>query len=85
MANTAVLANPSPKESVTLEYLKNIWILFYRHGVNPHCQKGFYHNGDIYAANKRAKEHCDVMGYRFIFVRPLIVDIDEEEKIKMQS
>jgi len=63
---------------------KNVYILFYRHGMNPHCQKGFSHDGDIKSAVQRAQRHCEVMGYRYIFVRPFISDIDEEEKYKLE-
>ena len=63
---------------------KNMYILFYRHGMNPQCTKGFYCNGDIKAAVQRAQRHCEIMGYRYIFVRPFVSDIEEEEKYKLE-
>lgn len=63
---------------------KNMYILFYRHGMNPGCSKGFISNGDIKAAVQRAQRHCEIMGYRYIFVRPFVSDIDEEEKYKLE-
>jgi hypothetical protein len=61
-----------------------IYTLFYRHGMNPQCQKGFVHEGDIKSAVQRAQRHCEVMNYRYIFVRPFVSDIDEEEKYKLE-
>jgi hypothetical protein len=63
---------------------ESIYLLFYRHGLNPQCQKGFTLRGDLRSATERAKRHCEAMGYRYIFVRPLICDIDLEEKQKIE-
>lgn len=67
---------PGPPQRRVLQ----MYTLFFRHGVNPRCEKGFLHEGGFLAARQRAFEHCERMGYRFIFVRPLIVDLDEEER-----
>lgn len=56
------------------------YTLTYRVGVMSHCEKGFTHKGDLRSAIVRAREHCERMGYTFKFCRPLIVDLDEEEK-----
>lgn len=61
-----------------------LYVLFYRHGVNPGCQKGFKHNGDLRSAVERAKKHCEIMNYRYVFVRPMICDLVAEEKQKME-
>ncbi len=31
-------------------------------------------------AVERAKRHCDMMRYKFLWARPFVVDLDEEEK-----
>lgn len=67
-------------EHIPGEPVPTAYTLFYRHGVNPKCEKGFMHIGDIRSANQRAQVHCKIMGYTFIFVRPLIVDLESEEK-----
>jgi hypothetical protein len=54
--------------------------LTYRVGFQAHCEKGFMHQGDLKSAIVRAREHCERMGYTFKFCRPLIVDLDEDEK-----
>lgn len=70
------------KESMTPEKEDQVYILFYRHGMNPQCQKGFTFNGDLKAAVERAKQHCQRMGYRYIFVRPLVSNLEDDEKYK---
>lgn len=62
------------------EYFTGLWILFFRHGVQATLQKVFYHAGDLVSAQKRARDHCYAMGYRYIYIRPLVVDIDGEEE-----
>ena len=59
--------------------LANVWTLYYRHGVNPGCFKTFYHEGDMRSAIVRIQKHCAVMGYRYVYIRPFMVDIDKEE------
>lgn len=71
--------------AVAVPVKESTYILFYRHGMNPQCQKGFKLNGDLRAAVDRAKKHCEVMGYRYIFVRPLVCDLEAEEKQKTSS
>lgn len=73
----------APKEEIKAvkpgQPLPSAYLMFFRHGVQVRCEKGFMHVGDIRSANKRAQEHCKIMGYTFIFVRPLIIDLDAEE------
>lgn len=58
---------------------KGMWILFYRHGMNSTLQKNFTLDAPLLKAVERAKEHCKVMNYKYIFIRPLICNLDEEE------
>jgi len=57
------------------------YILFYRQGNNPHPQFFlFYHpSGEIRQVVDRIKKHCELMNYRFVNVRPFIVDLDAVE------
>lgn len=59
------------------------WTLFYRFGNRPVIEKHFFFDGDLMAARKRGIQHCDVMGYIFIFVRPFIVDLTYQESMKV--
>lgn len=67
------------------EHLSHLWIMFYRHGMNANLTKGFYFAGDILAARNRAIKHCQVMGYRFIFIRPMVVNLEREEEYKLKG
>jgi hypothetical protein len=55
------------------------YYMHYRHGMNSKLEKYFKHKGDLISARKRAQEHCEVMGYRLIWVRPLFINLEEEE------
>jgi len=61
----------------------NLYIFYYRHGVNPGLQKIFFHKGTFATAKKRAEQHCGIMGYKFIWIRPFIVDLDVEEATQL--
>lgn len=69
----------TPQETINA-VLDQIYLMVYRHGHNPMCYKGFRHKGDLKSARNRAFKHGDVMGYRNIWVMPLCVDLDAEEK-----
>lgn len=57
------------------------WTLYYRYSNIPQITKGFKLDGSMKDAIKRAQDHCKTMGYHFICVRPLIVDLDHQEKM----
>ncbi len=63
----------------------NLWTMFYRHGMNANLTKGFYFKGNVHEAKKRALDHCQIMGYKFIFVRPLVIDLKSEEEYKLRG
>ena len=50
----------------------------YKHSA-PQCLV-FDHKGDLRSAKERFGIHCQRMGYRYIQVRPFIVDLDDREK-----
>lgn len=60
------------------------WTLYYRHGMNATLSKNFCYNGNMAEARKRAEQHCKIMGYKFIFIRPMICDIESEEAYKLK-
>lgn len=64
--------------------LDEVWTLYYRHGMSAENRKNFHFKGTLKEARLRAERHCAVMGYRFHFLRPLIVDIDYEERWKSE-
>ena len=78
-----VAASGSPKAVRT--NLSNYWTMYYRHGMNANLQKNFYFEGTLVQAQLRAREHCDVMGYKFIWVRPLVCNIEEEEAYRKRG
>ena len=45
-------------------------------------EKIFIFKGGLKDAELRGRKHCDVMGYRFGIVRPAIVDLEHQEKLK---
>jgi len=64
------------------QHFTNLWTLHFRHGMNPGLTKNFFHEGDLESAQLRARKHCEIMGYRYIFVRPMVIDIEAEEEYK---
>jgi len=74
-----VISNNSSKQ------LPRMWTLYYRYGTVPQLQKTFIHEGDLLAAINRAREHCVKMGYRFICVRPFLIDLEEQEQRRLKG
>jgi hypothetical protein len=69
----------------TPQHFANLWTIHYRHGMNATLSKNFFYDGDLNGAIARAQEHCKIMNYKYIFLRPLIVDIDKEEEYKLKG
>lgn len=65
---------------------KFLYTLYYRQSSNPFPNTvSFYHQSkDMKSVSERAKRHCEVMGYRFVYVKPAIIDLDKEENYLMQ-
>jgi hypothetical protein len=63
-----------------------LYTLYYRQGANPHPNfVSFYlHTKDMKVVAERAKRHCEVMNYRFVYVKQAIIDLDREENILLQ-
>lgn len=56
--------------------------LYYHYKASVPLTIHFEFDGDLRAAALRGLEHCKKMNYRFIKVRPLIVDLDLREQRK---
>ena len=54
--------------------------LTYRDGYKPPQEKIFRFAGDLKAATERARKHCVLMGYVYIYTAPFVVDLDAQEK-----
>lgn len=87
MANSSSITGTSsitPIPAAADTVFKNkerIYILHFRQG-NQVQIKHFNFTGNLKDAAERAKIHCERMGYRFIFVRPFVVDLDHQESMK---
>ena len=55
------------------------FILYYHFRAAKPLDLVFTFDGNLPEAIERGKKHCTVMNYRFIKVRPFIVDLDERE------
>lgn len=81
---TIPLKDLKPKDYTNVK-LNEVWVMFYRHGMSYLNWKFFHFKGTLEEAKKRAERHAQIMGYtRGCFVRPLIVDIDFEERWKQE-
>lgn len=56
-----------------------LYILNYRHGLNPNCIKYFRFSGSVKDAMRRGVKHCEVMGYSNPFVRPFLSNLENDE------
>jgi hypothetical protein len=78
------LATPEKSTIATNdEPLVGLYTLFFRYNTNFLQNKNFRFNGTLRQATERARRHCEIMGYKFHFVQPLISDFDREEKYKL--
>ena len=60
------------------------YFMYENRRTEPKC-KTFAFNGMLHDAIHRFSKHCGVMGYRFISVRPFMVDLDEQEQRKLSN
>ena len=78
-------ATESKKNVLFKEGEPRIWALYYMFGTSSPQQKLFSFDGDMQGATMRARKHCEIMHYRFIRVRPGIVDLDYQESQYMNG
>ncbi len=83
--NPAMIASATP--NLPERKGETLYILYYRQGSNPHPQfLFFYHpSSDMKIIAERAKKHCDFMSFRFVYVRPAIVNLEASEVASAQG
>ena len=69
------------KESIKERY----YILYYHFPHSKIESKVFGHSGNLTSAIIRGRDHCEVMNYRFIKVRPFIVNLDDQERRRLEN
>jgi len=69
-------------EKTSIINTKKLWTLYYHFGNTIPQTLNFPFDGSMSEAAQRAREHCVIMGYRFIKIRPFIVDFDDRERRK---
>ena len=65
-----------------------LYRLYFRTGNNPYTQDTFFWHKtgkDMRQIVDRCKRYCDNMGLRFVNVRPAILDLDREERLRNQA
>lgn len=69
-----------PGEIIPSNTYSNIWVMHYFKGGSPNQIKNFVHVGDFRSALNTARDFCTKMGYRLMYVKPFISDLDAEVK-----
>jgi hypothetical protein len=64
---------------------RRLYILYYRFRSSIPFSKVFPFDGPLVGAAERGKKHCELMGYSFVIVRPFIVDLEHQEKRKLDD
>lgn len=94
---TTVPVSVTEKKPLTLEDLsarlellealarKRIFKGHYRQGSFGPIEKVFTFEGNLEQAKNRFFQHCKSMGYIFIIVKPYEVDLDAQEKQKLDD
>ena len=68
-----------PKITVSIPGSKRTYVGFYHFRAAAPLSMVFEYAGELKEAIERFKIHCERCNYRFIKVRPFIVDLDERE------
>jgi hypothetical protein len=86
-----------PKSTPTLQALqkelddlkirveKRAYTLWYRYRATAPFSKNFYYEGDLHDAAEAGRRHCQIMGFRFVIVRPFIIDLRNQEARKLSN
>ncbi len=77
-----VISNEKPKKSIFFsdDGTPRIWTLWYSERNRAPQYKTFIFEGKMREAVLRGRAHCDRMNLRFVNIRPLVVDLDYQEK-----
>lgn len=88
---------PKPKTPTQVLFekypdLQHVYTMFYRHGMSVSVSKTFYSpdpsddkNVRMKNAIDRARKHCKIMNYHYVFLLPFINDIDAHEDYKLNG
>jgi hypothetical protein len=61
-----------------------VFKLYYTRGTNQE-DKLFYFDGGLRDAIQEGRRHCSIMNFRFVAVRPGLVDLRHQEKLKLSD
>lgn len=78
-----VISDPKPLDP-TIERSYVLYFLHRNRYTEPKF-KMFKIKGLLRDAVARAHKHCEIMNYRFISVRPFMVNLDEQEERKLNN
>ena len=81
MSTTEVKTNSNQVSELSANKKMRYYRLVYRFR-NRVMQKYFEFERDLKAAREEANKHCIEFGYRYIWVRPLIVNLAEQSRLK---
>ena len=76
--STAIALNPTPGKPKSIEYSATE-IFHLRYKKAGLCQELYFKAPDTKAAIEKGKEFCEKKGLRFLYVNPLVVDLDKFE------
>jgi hypothetical protein len=62
-----------------------LYTLYFFKGSSSPLSKMFWFDGNLRAATVEARRHATAFGIRFLFVRPAIVDLREQERMREDS
>lgn len=65
------------------DIFNDLWVMTYRSGTTINT-KGFSCSEGFHAAYKKAFAHCGIMGFGYLFIRPMISNLEEDEKRKLE-
>lgn len=78
--STAALKPGAAVSSSKLPY-SDVWTMHYFKGGSPNQLKNFIHDGDFKSAYEVAKKHCVKNGFRLMYIKPFITDLDADTNV----
>lgn len=57
-----------------------LYILHYIQGRNLHFKFFTYASADMKKVVQRCRDHCDASGFKFLYVRPFMSNLEDDEK-----
>jgi hypothetical protein len=81
---STTIVKPGPVNGITpmIDPIKrpysDVWTMTYFKGGSPNQIKNFIHPGDFKTAHSCAKDYCAKMGYRLMYIKQFLSDLDAE-------